>query len=84
MPSRMRAIFLSIFCTSVTVAAFPGTAQWVEMDQKRDYVFVRPGLDNGVVFEDLYCFFCGVPAVIVRQDKLVSHIIICDGPLELD
>ena len=53
MPSKMRAIILSIFCTAVIAAALPGTAQWEAMEQNRDYVFVRPVLDNDHVFDEV-------------------------------
>ena len=53
MPSKMRAIILSIFCTSFTAAALPGTAQWPEMEQSRDYVFGRPVLDYDQVFDEV-------------------------------
>ena len=49
----MRAIILSIFCTAVTEAALPGTAQWPEIEQKRDHVFVSPVLVNAVVFYEV-------------------------------
>jgi hypothetical protein len=48
MPSKLRAIFLSICCTSFTAAALPGTAQWPEMVRNADYVFGRPVLDYDV------------------------------------
>ena len=53
MPSKLRAIILSIFCTSFTAAALPGTAQWPEMVRNRYYVFVRPVLDYDQVFDEV-------------------------------